>query len=455
MKKKFKLPTKSAIENTVSNPTPAETGENQNLMPAAFPLDRVNHRDAFVEQAKQLKEKLVIGATPERVEHPKNNTSLDKEGFLKGDVETQKEGKETATIDLVDRAKSVTESAKDTASKRWVCMFEDKEIGTVYADTEEEAYKKMVETFPDYPYGKYDGVAYVFEDGEAIAEEACATEEMTEAELEMAITDLESQWDYADDHNNHAEAVRISDEIERLRAMKDKVQKSSGVIKDERESTDSQPKEAVACEARGFNKREQRLLQSGNPEEVREMMASGQLSRLRGHKILHAMGESSSAGEDVVFSKATDAGTPIPTPDTDVIIDDGSFETEDGRIDKYIAQNLPCRKVWKNKTSRTGSLEGMAISDAKTAKSILESWGYNAAVQVSANEGVVVFSKEEALPTENWYAIVVDKANPNKLNQITLSATIGATYDEVFNFVAETYGKDLVKSVSKTQLSRG
>lgn len=454
MKKKFKLPTRSAIEDTVSNPTPAETGENQNLMPAAFPLDRVNHRDAFVEQAKQLKEKLVIGATPERVERPKNNTSLDKDGFLKGDVETQKEGKETDTIDLADRAKSVTESAEGKSPKRWVCMFEDKEIGTVYADSEEEAYTKMVETFPEYPYGKYDGVAYVFEDGEVVAEEACAAEGMSEAELEIAITDLEAQWDYADDHNNHAEAVRISDEIERLRAMKDKMQKSSGVIKDERESTDSQPKEAVACEARGFNKREQRLLQSGNPEEVRGMIESGQLSRLRGHKILHAMGESSPAGEDVSFSIATDAGTPISAPDVGVFMDD-SFETEDGRIDKYIAQNLPCRKVWKNKTSRTGSLEGMAISDAKTAKSILESWGYNAAVQVSANEGVVVFSKEEALPTENWYAIVVDKADPNKLNQITLSATIGATYDEVFNFVAETYGKDFVKSVSKTQLSRG
>ena len=81
--------------------------------------------------------------------------------------------------------------------------------------------------------------------------------------------------------------------------------------------------------------------------------------------------------------------------------------------------------------------------------------GYNAAVQVSANEGVVVFSKEEPLPTENWYAIIVDKADPNKLNQITLSATIGSTYDEVFDFVAKTYGEDCVKSVSKTQLSRG
>lgn len=454
MKKKFKLPTRSAIEGSVSNPTPAETGENQNLMPAAFPLDRVNHRDAFMEQAKQLKEKLIIGATPERVEHPKNDTSLDKKGFLKGDIETQKEGKGTDTVDLVDRAKSVTESKDGKSPKLWVCMFEDKEIGTVYADTEEEAYAKMEETFPEYDYSKYDGVAYVFEDGEAVADEACATEEMTEAQLDKAISDLEAKWDYADDHNNHAEAVRISDELERLRAMKDTMQKSSGVIKDERESTDSQPKEAVACEARGFNKREQRLIQSGNPEEVRGMMASGQLSHLRGHKILHAMGEASPAGEDVSFSVPSDAGTPISTPEVKSYAGD-SFETEDERIDKYIVQNLPCRKVWKNKSSRTGSLEGMAVSDAKTAKSILESWGYNAAVQVSANEGVVVFSKEETLPTENWYAIVIDKADPNKLNQITLSATIGATYDEVFNFVAETYGKDFVKSVSKTELSRG
>lgn len=47
--------------------------------------------------------------------------------------------------------------------KKFVCEFDGREIGTVEAENEEEAYSLMEERYPQYPYGLYDGVAEVYE----------------------------------------------------------------------------------------------------------------------------------------------------------------------------------------------------------------------------------------------------------------------------------------------------
>ena len=52
-----------------------------------------------------------------------------------------------------------TNSSKTTST--WTCIFDGKEIGTVEAATEEEAYVAMERKYPEYPYGLYDGVAEV------------------------------------------------------------------------------------------------------------------------------------------------------------------------------------------------------------------------------------------------------------------------------------------------------
>ena len=39
----------------------------------------------------------------------------------------------------------------------WVCRFKDQEIGTVEAESEEEALEKMQQEYPEYNYGEYDG----------------------------------------------------------------------------------------------------------------------------------------------------------------------------------------------------------------------------------------------------------------------------------------------------------
>lgn len=46
----------------------------------------------------------------------------------------------------------------------WVCKFKDQEIGTVEADTEEEAIEKMQAEYPEYNYGEYDGCFEVYQE---------------------------------------------------------------------------------------------------------------------------------------------------------------------------------------------------------------------------------------------------------------------------------------------------
>jgi hypothetical protein len=58
-------------------------------------------------------------------------------------------------------AKGQVEESLTEALRTWVCVFDGREVGTVEAETEEEAYAKMEDTWPELPYGKYDGVAEI------------------------------------------------------------------------------------------------------------------------------------------------------------------------------------------------------------------------------------------------------------------------------------------------------
>ena len=50
---------------------------------------------------------------------------------------------------------------EDTKTTTWTCFFDGKELGTVEAPDEEEAYGRMEQKWPTYDYGMYDGVAVV------------------------------------------------------------------------------------------------------------------------------------------------------------------------------------------------------------------------------------------------------------------------------------------------------
>lgn len=51
---------------------------------------------------------------------------------------------------------------EELKTKTWICEFDGREIGTVEASTEEEAYAAMEREYPEYHYGLYDGVAIVY-----------------------------------------------------------------------------------------------------------------------------------------------------------------------------------------------------------------------------------------------------------------------------------------------------
>jgi hypothetical protein len=68
---------------------------------------------------------------------------------------------------------SVDKEGLDESLKSWDCWFDEKYLGTVEAEDEQSAYDEMCDTWPEYPYGLYDGVAQVIEaeeDSEVLVE---------------------------------------------------------------------------------------------------------------------------------------------------------------------------------------------------------------------------------------------------------------------------------------------
>ena len=52
-------------------------------------------------------------------------------------------------------------SLKETVATKWLCFFDNKELGVIDADNEEMALEKMQQVFPENNYGKYDGCFWV------------------------------------------------------------------------------------------------------------------------------------------------------------------------------------------------------------------------------------------------------------------------------------------------------
>jgi hypothetical protein len=72
-------------------------------------------------------------------------------------------------------------SAEETT---WLCIFDDQEIGTVTAASEEEALSKMMQEYPELPYGLHDGCFSVAPIEVTTAEESSSSmlEELEDAE---------------------------------------------------------------------------------------------------------------------------------------------------------------------------------------------------------------------------------------------------------------------------------
>lgn len=59
---------------------------------------------------------------------------------------------------------SVLKETLNSDAVTWICNFNGKAVGTVEAETEEEALEKMQLEYPEYNYGKYDGCFEVYPD---------------------------------------------------------------------------------------------------------------------------------------------------------------------------------------------------------------------------------------------------------------------------------------------------
>lgn len=72
---------------------------------------------------------------------------------------TKSELKEMIREVLREELKSCTTSKLEESV--WTCFFDEREVGTVEAATESEAKEKMMDKYPEYPYGLYDGCFWV------------------------------------------------------------------------------------------------------------------------------------------------------------------------------------------------------------------------------------------------------------------------------------------------------
>lgn len=72
---------------------------------------------------------------------------------------------------IKSRGETLTFKESTLSNRTWICEFDGKEIGTVEAASEEEAYTKMEQKYPEYPYGQYDGVALVYLEDDFLEED--------------------------------------------------------------------------------------------------------------------------------------------------------------------------------------------------------------------------------------------------------------------------------------------
>ena len=382
MKKITTLPKKQfAMESAVDatdNPSAEDSGENQDLLAATFPINTTNFRRDFIEQAKQLKEKLVLGKTPERIEHPKNTYTLDSKGNLKGDMELVKETGTTATIDLTKRAEAVNEGVKKPVFTR-----------------------------------------------KSSVTETCS-----------------------DKAENSDSTVNAED--------------STVPVKDERESEDKQPKEAVACESRfpKFNRREQALVSAGDANAVRAQMKSGALSKTRGRQILYTMGATEEAEEaqEVFTTAPADAGQVIENTAEDFTPSATCCckyhgEPLMGIIDTEIGDEFDCDVAYTSKDPIEGQIVVKDKEVADKISGVFESLGVKSKILSAKEEYAVLFTEEKDVPVAKWFALIKDKANPNKVSQVTLTVQEGANEEQIREYLLKTYSPEQIMSISDVKYS--
>ena len=244
-------------------------------------------------------------------------------------------------------------------------------------------------------------------------------------------------------------------------------------VKDERESEDKQPTEAVACEEKTpategasrsrfpLNNMEADLMGQG-ASAVRAAMSRGEISKFRGRALLRDL--PADATEGIEIPKSTDKGRPfkihsprgITDPATMYDRNDADKATAyEGIIDTEIGDEYNVPIKYSSTVPCRGSVEGLTLSFAKTIKSAMEDiGGLTADIQPARAGGyAVIFSQEEEeVPTTKWYALITSKEDDSKILQVTVNSSASASENDIRAYVESQYGKEHVLQVSKEKL---
>lgn len=451
---------------------------------AAFPIPTTNFREDFTKQAKELKEKIGLGPTPERVEKPKNDLTLDKNGYLKGDIETVKEGKKSESIDLTEKAKAVNEGVKRPVFKRKSSTQPAEPLATEPSKSEpvkderESEDKQPTEAVAcenildeDYPYGPirlYDGseiTVYL----KGLSEKQIIGIEDGIDDFIMAGGGQESFYvkeEYVSSieyWNVVSKKTRsISYEQYKSLILSDGKLANTSSTESANDATESS-KGAFEAKFPAFNKREQDFIASGNPSSVRAAMADGSLSKVRGRQILFTMG--AAAEEGIEIPKAADTGTPIeqPTPNPELVKkptaeerrkEDNNFNSNlEADIDTQVGDAYSCNVVYTSRKPYEGQVTRLDKDTAYKVKGTFESLGLKTRVIAAKEQYSVLFTEEQPIDTTTWYALVLNKNNSGKVSQLTLTVSAGATETEVRNYLIGIYGESGVLQVSTTKFA--
>lgn len=104
-----------------------------------------------VEEAEEVEEEPVEEIEAE--DHKDENQPMD---MINGKLVPAKDP--TASEIEIDDKEELEEDLKE---QKYDCYYKDEFVGSVYAKSEDEAYSKMEEEWPEFNYGEYDGVADV------------------------------------------------------------------------------------------------------------------------------------------------------------------------------------------------------------------------------------------------------------------------------------------------------
>ena len=507
MSKKFKLPKKAAKEELdfLGNDYTPEQAEvppagGAGVPGAAFPIPTTNFRRDFTAQAEELKKKIGLGIAPERVEKPKNNTSLDSKGYLKGEVETTEEPKEkSTTLDLTERAQAVNEGVKKPVFRRKSSaapkepvpaepLLAEQGVSAPVKDERESDDKQPTEAVAcetDKPSDdeekgncnyRYGPILVPAKDGKGNDEinvylyyltkaqrDALDAEDYREGYSDAFLFEQKDPYSPSLIKKKYITSIVVNEDSpnERFISYDEYVKMVTGAGMEEKSSTESFP----ANESRfpAFNKRERDLM-NGGAAAIRRAIASGDIAKVRGHQMLYSLGEP--APESVQVPKSTDLGKVIEQPKAPVkhytkeeraTLDkpESDFNSNiEAVIDSEVGDAYSCDVVYTSKKPYEGQVSRLSKDTADKVKSTFESLGLKTHTIAVKEQYTVLFAEEKPVETSVWYAIVAkDPTNKQKLSQLTLTVSAGATENDVKEYLAGIYGVESVLQVSTTKFN--